>query len=326
MWVAAKALLATAIGLTLYHNVVPSTTDSTVALQWTFVHFAGYLPDGNDAQPPAEMTLAQATSTCDEDDTCMGFTYADPPAPLTSLRRRLLGLGLGYQPAPTLPVYFKVYFKTAAEAMAGAGWSTWLKRAPPAHTDTNFTVDGLTVQVGGAGTVLVLSPTYDPMPPYNFSFVPPLSAPGRPNRAVPRCQHLGDLTIRLRPAAATTATTATAATAAAAAAAAVPWAMYSSAAAGPSVKVRLHACVPSGSRLAVTPRIHGEALRTMHLSHHSLHVGLAARRCQPSTSRRKRCVLRTTSPQRCRRRRRSHTRSLCEWCGRTRRRQTAEGW
>jgi hypothetical protein len=227
MWVAAKGLLA-AMGLTLYHHVVPPTTDSTVALQWTFVHFAGYLPVGNDARPPAEMTLAQATSTCDEDDTCMGFTYADPP--LTSLRRRLLGRGLGYQPTPALP---RVYFKTAAEAMAAPGWSTWLKRAPPARMDTNFTVDGLTVQVGGAGTVLVLSPTHDPMPPYNFSFVPPLSAPGRPNRAVPRCQHLGDLTIRLRPAAATAAT-----------AAAVPWAMYSSAAAGPSVKVPLHACVP----------------------------------------------------------------------------------
>jgi hypothetical protein len=86
-----------------------------------------------------------------------------------------------------------VYFKTAADdPIAAPGWSTWVKQAPPSPPDGHFTVSGLSVQLRhGTGTVLVLSPALDPMPPFNFSFVPPLSAPGRPNRAVPRCQHLG---------------------------------------------------------------------------------------------------------------------------------------
>ena len=39
----------------------------------------------------------------------------------------------------------------------------------------------------GTHTVLALTLEHDEMPPYNFSFVPPLAAYKRPNRAMPRC-------------------------------------------------------------------------------------------------------------------------------------------
>ena len=48
---------------------------------------------------------------------------------------------------------------------------------------------GLAVELReGTQTVQVLAMEHDDMPPYNFSFVPPLSAYKRPNRSAPRCE------------------------------------------------------------------------------------------------------------------------------------------
>lgn len=87
----------------------------------------------------------------------------------------------------------------------------------------------------GTGTVQRLSLQDDDMFPYNFSFVPPVSgeAGGR-WRGAPGCHQLGDLTLRVRTLADTQGSHGDEGEAEDEAA---QWSMFSSACAGPTVKV-----------------------------------------------------------------------------------------
>lgn len=106
-----------------------------------------------------------------------------------------------------------------------ATWASYLKAAPPQIPSINFTVGGLGVGLRpNDHTVQIFSLAEDPMPPFNFSFVPPLAAwnraanrgacvqichgrsggrdrtaaPLRSPAALPGCHQLGDITLRIQ--------------------------------------------------------------------------------------------------------------------------------
>ena len=149
---------------------------------------------------------SQATSVCDSLPLCEGFTYESPSR---------------------TPAAIEVFFKSAVNFVASDQWSAWIATANPGPPDVNVTVAGMKLSLrAGAHTVSVfgrcdlsvsdlpstsrlllcsslqvhsLGLVDDPMPPYNFSFVPPLVAFNRPDRSTGGCHALGDVTLRLQP-------------------------------------------------------------------------------------------------------------------------------
>lgn len=119
-----------------------------------------------------------------------------------------------------------VFFKDARNYVCCDNtWATYTKTAKPMPPDVNFTAGSLAVSLrAGSHTVEILSFLNNTMPPYNFSFVPPLQNPPRADRSLPGCHQLGDITIRTQPLSETNGSS---------------WALFSSAWAG-----NLHAAVP----------------------------------------------------------------------------------
>ena len=152
----------------------------------TYAHKLGFLAAGSDDHT-GPFNFADAQAFCSADDACMGFTFASAA------------------PEPATPV--NVYFKTAQNFVAADGWQAYLKEAPAQVPDVNFTVAGLRVGLRpNSHSAMLLAPLDDPMPPHNFSFVPPLAAWGRGARNLPGCHQLGDATLRVQPLAETNAT------------------------------------------------------------------------------------------------------------------------
>eukprot|EP00873_Tetraselmis_striata_P027364 jgi/Tetstr1/447628/TSEL_034988.t1 len=177
-------------------------------LFFTPLRLDGFLPAGNDLREGL-YTVDGARAQCDSDARCEGFTFAVPQQ--------------GQRPTSSAEeAKPHVFFKSSTAAVAAPGWVSYLKGLPPEVPDLNFTAGGLRVQLRrGSHTVQRLMLEADDMPPHNFSFVPPLNGWNRPERAVPGCHHLGDLTLRVRPR-----------DAPASASPRDRWAMYSSAAVG----------------------------------------------------------------------------------------------
>jgi hypothetical protein len=105
----------------------------------------------------------------------------------------------GTDPQPATAV--NVYFKSLASFTATTGWEAWIRAGPTPDPVLNFTVGGLNIGLrANSHTVQIMGLANDPMPPYNFSWVPPLKNPNRnTDRSVPSCHQLGDMTLRLQP-------------------------------------------------------------------------------------------------------------------------------
>ena len=158
-------------------------------LAWNYSYKVGFLAAGGDLHT-GPYTYADAVAFCDAHDDCAAFTFNH---------------GANNDTQPTTPV--NVYFKVLQDySCCDAAWATYLKSGPPQVPDVNFTVAGMSVGLRpGAHTVEVLGIVGDPMPPFNFSFVPPLRNYGRSDRSLPGCHQLGDVTLRIQPLAATNA-------------------------------------------------------------------------------------------------------------------------
>jgi hypothetical protein len=162
----------------------------TNALAWNYTYKVGFLAAGGDLHS-GPYTYADAVAFCDADDDCAGFTFNHGAS--------------NNDTQPTTPV--NVYFKNVQDySCCDPAWATYLKAGPPQVPDVNFTVAGLRVGLRpGAHTVEIMGIVDDPMPPFNFSFVPPLRNYGRSDRSLPGCHQLGDVTLRIQPLAATNA-------------------------------------------------------------------------------------------------------------------------
>lgn len=169
-----------------------------------YVYKPGYLGTGDDLPYNGPFTYADAAAKCAADDSCLAFTFNSADQ------------------QPTTPV--DVFFKTAVNYVCcDSSWSTWVKEGPPAWPSANFTVGGLKVGLrANSGTIQILGLENDPMPPSNFSWVPPLSDWNRQqNRGLPGCHQLGDATFRVQPLSSTNASA---------------WALFGSAYAGGNIK------------------------------------------------------------------------------------------
>jgi hypothetical protein len=146
----------------------------------------------------------QAQDACTAHVECRGVTYSAPGAN-------------GSIASPT-KAWLKRALGRCHPGCGGAPWSSWFKSAPVKPPAATFNVTGgalpdLTVALrSGSFTVQSLF-----VGGANYSFVPPLDA----HTALPLSQHLGDCTIRVRPATTTAATTTTTTTAG--------WSYYASA-------------------------------------------------------------------------------------------------
>ncbi len=146
-----------------------------------YAYGAGFLAAGSDISPgPGPVTFAQATAFCDANLQCMGFTFSQG----------------ANNSRPTTPV--SMYFKTAVNFEAAAGWSSWTKAPPPEWPDVNITVGGLRLGLRrGSHTVSVMAfadPSADWSSWGNFSWVPDVR-----KRALPGCHNFGDVTLRTQP-------------------------------------------------------------------------------------------------------------------------------
>ena len=127
-----------------------------------YTEMNGYLAAGDDIVN-GNYTYAQACAECDSLPGCAGFTFEN-----------------GAQ-QPTSPV--NVYFKSAINFVAAAGWYSYVLGSTAPWPDINATVGGMKVSLrANSHTVQLLNLVNDPMPPHNFSFVPPLAAFNRPDR------------------------------------------------------------------------------------------------------------------------------------------------
>jgi len=156
-------------------------------VSWNYTYKPGFLAAGSDLHS-GPYDFVGAVAYCNADDSCAGFTFNH---------------GANNDTQPTSPV--TVYFKTVQDySCCDATWATYLKAGPPQTPDVNFTVGGLAVGLRpGSHSVEVMALVGDPMPPHNFSFVPPLVNYGRSDRSLPGCHQLGDVTLRVQPLAAT---------------------------------------------------------------------------------------------------------------------------
>jgi hypothetical protein len=183
---------------------------STVTSQtWSYQYRPGYLAAGFDIYN-GQFNLTGAEAWCGAQDDCAGFTF---------------NLGPENSTTPTNPV--DVYFKSVQDySCCDPAWATYTKTGPPQFPDVNFTVGGLSVGLRPLShSIEILGLENDPMPPYNFSYVPPLKAWNRgADRSLPGCHQLGDVTLRTQPLAETNASA---------------WALFSSSWAG-----FLHAAIP----------------------------------------------------------------------------------
>ena len=146
-----------------------------------FVYKPGYLGAGDDLPYNGPYNYTGAVAACAADLNCMAFTF-------NSANQQ-----------PTQPV--NVFFKSAVNYVCcDATWSTYVKSEPPAYPAVNFTVAGLKVGLrANSHSVQIMGLVNDSMPPYNFSFVPPLTNGKRQDRSMPRCHQLGDVSIRVQP-------------------------------------------------------------------------------------------------------------------------------
>lgn len=127
-----------------------------------------------------------AARACDVMPRCLGFTYKLPPRVGPASARTNASL--------------RVHFKATRHANADGTWRAHLKPVPPEVADRNFSVGGLLLALRlHSHTAQQLRLETDPMPPHNFSWVPPLSGYKRPTRSHPGCHHLGDVTLRVQP-------------------------------------------------------------------------------------------------------------------------------
>ena len=148
-----------------------ATARSFSAAAGNYTEMNGYLADGDDLITQ-NVTFAQATALCDATPGCAGFTF-------DSATRQ-----------PTTP--FETYFKSAVNFVAATGWTTWVLGAVAPYPDVNATVGGLKLSLRSTShTVQLLQLDGDPMPPHNFSFVPPLVAFNRPDRVAPGMHQVG---------------------------------------------------------------------------------------------------------------------------------------
>ena len=159
------------------------------SVAWNYTYKPGFLAAGFDLHS-GPYTYVDAVAFCNADDSCAGFTFNH---------------GTNNDTQPTTPV--NVYFKTVQDySCCDASWATYLKAGPPQTPDVNFTVAGLSVGLRpNSHTIEVMNIVGDTMPPFNFSFVPPLRNYGRSDRSLPGCHQLGDVTLRIQPLAETNA-------------------------------------------------------------------------------------------------------------------------
>ena len=136
----------------------------------------GFIGAGGDVALPANTTVKEALARCSALARCRGITYDGSNT-------------------TTAPV--RAYFKLSADAGGGAksNWSTWAKVA-------NVTPPAATLPVGGTSRLeLLLRQGFFSVQNLSrvgetWSFTRPLDA----KTTLPQCAHLGDLTLRLRPA------------------------------------------------------------------------------------------------------------------------------
>lgn len=151
--------------------------------QWNWTYKVGFLAAGYDLHN-GMYTYDEASAFCGSNDNCAGFTFNH---------------GDNNDTQPSIPV--NVYFKTVQDySCCDAQWATYLKAGPEQYPDINFTVSGLSVGLRPLShSIQLLNIVDDTMPPFNFSFVPPLKNFGRSDRSLPGCHQLGDITLRLQP-------------------------------------------------------------------------------------------------------------------------------
>ena len=145
---------------------------------FNYTYASGFLASGNDLTTLYVETLQAALDACTAHAECRGITYSGGPN-------------------GTIVNSTKVYLKKATGHSGGAPWSTWLKVAPAGPPAQTFKLEGLTIALrADTYTVQWLNVSRKAYPLANLSFTPALT----PGSALPLVQHLGDLTMRLRPA------------------------------------------------------------------------------------------------------------------------------
>ena len=172
-------------------RAVDAFAPSAGAPHYNYSHAATRLIAGDDLAILTVSSALQAQLACSARVLCRGVTY------------NASGVN-GSIPRPTT-----AYLKSAAaflcnsreQSGCGAPWSAWLKIAPPPPPPAaTHAIGDLRVALR-ADTYAVAWLNVSRPNVTNLSFVPPLSA----RSALPAIQHLGDVTLRMRPAAASSA-------------------------------------------------------------------------------------------------------------------------
>ena len=143
---------------------------------YTYSRADGYLAAGNDLAVLNVTSVQEALDACTVSVECRGVTYA---------------AGVN----GTITNVTKVFLKKSTARAGGVPWSSWFKAAPVEPPAKVLDVGDLRLALR-AGTFTVQNLTATRAGVDNFSFVPALSG----GNAIPLVQHLGDVTLRVRPA------------------------------------------------------------------------------------------------------------------------------
>ena len=182
-----------------YATKKPHLEEDNIFTDINYSYRKGFLAAGDDLFV-GSFNYTGALDYCSTHILCMGITFDDTSS------------------GPTPSISVNVFFKTSQHFVEATGWASYLKVAPPAYPDVNFTFGGVRygkkkklfnvfveslLQLLGlrpnSHSIMIASIQDDPMPPFNFSWVPPLQAYKRPSRNLPGCHQLGDITVRVQP-------------------------------------------------------------------------------------------------------------------------------
>lgn len=150
----------------------------------TYALAGGFLSGGDELLAMKVSTLQPALDACSAEPICRGVTHNG-----TGPNGTLAG--------PTVVHLKKGTAHLVPDRETGGHWFSWLKQAPVTAPVQTIKAGGLVAALrSGSFSVQWLNATRAGVD--NFSFVPPLT----PSSALPLVHHLGDVTLRVRPAAA----------------------------------------------------------------------------------------------------------------------------